>query len=643
MLKKPKIKFKNTATDVNNRLHFLMAVIFLLILYLLVKLFFVQVIQGGYYKEVAMNQHQASSKLVALRGRILMQNSRDTNNDLFPLATNKEFGDVYAVPMEIDDVAGTVENLYQLFNRNKIEIEVDGLLANNKLFATTTPEYVALDEIGKAEYRKFQRSKAIEERKKMVVDEYSVKVNKGDDPYESIQKKVDEEILKKIDELKMPGIHYDMTSYRYYPEREEGSQLVGFVGLRNDHEAGFYGLEGFFDEELTGKGGIVKAEKAATGEIVILSDREYQKPENGNDLVLTISRAIQHFTCEKLAEHALRHGADAGSAIVMDPKTGAIIAMCSWPEFDPNNYQETDDKYLYNNQAIFGTYEPGSVFKVFTMAAGLDTGKITPQSTYVDKGAVMIAGWNKPISNSDYKTFGAHGLVDMNVVLQNSLNTGTIHIMNRTGVKIFTQYVKNFGFGEKTGIELETEGYTNINNLLSDKVKPIEAATASFGQGITVTPLQLAAGYAAIANGGVLMKPYVVDEIRTTGGRVVKTDPREVRRVITEKTAMVLSGMMVEVVEKGHAKRAQIPGYYVAGKTGTAQMVDKKTGAYGRATIHTFGAFVPADEPRFVILTKLDDPKDVQFAESSAVPLWREIAEFALNYYQVPKEREEKK
>ncbi|RLC38400.1 penicillin-binding protein, partial [Candidatus Falkowbacteria bacterium] len=200
-------------------------------------------------------------------------------------------------------------------------------------------------------------------------------------------------------------------------------------------------------------------------------------------------------------------------------------------------------------------------------------------------------------------------------------------------------YVKNFGFGEKTGIELETEGNGNIVSLLRKSIRPVEAATATFGQGITVTSLQMITAYGAIANGGILMKPYLVSGIVSPDGEKQITQPKQVRRVISEKAAVLLSGMMVNVVDGGHAIRAGVKGYYVAGKTGTAQVADKEKRGYGDRTIHTFVGFAPVEDPKFVILVKLDDPKDVLFGASSAAPLFGEIAEFILNYYQVPKER----
>jgi len=282
-------------------------------------------------------------------------------------------------------------------------------------------------------------------------------------------------------------------------------------------------------------------------------------------------------------------------------------------------------------------YEPGSVFKTVTMAIAIDQGKVSPSTTYKDEGQIMIKGWHKPIKNSDFSTHGPHGVVDMSAVLDNSLNTGAIFVMNQVGPKVFSDYVKNFGFGEKTGLELGGESPGNISNLLVNKVKDIDAATASFGQGIAVTPLQMIMPYQAIANDGVLMKPHIVKAIIKEGVRE-ETIPKAVRPVISTRTASTISAMLVNVVEKGHSQKAAISGYYLGGKTGTAQVAEK--GVYSSDKyIHSFIGIAPIEKPAFVLLTKIDDPQDVQYAEGSAVPLWREIADYMLKYYQVPKTR----
>ncbi|PIR14021.1 hypothetical protein COV49_00320 [Candidatus Falkowbacteria bacterium CG11_big_fil_rev_8_21_14_0_20_39_10] len=674
----------------NNRINIIIAIVFLFGGLILYALYDLQVAKYDLYTALAVSQHQVYSQLEPERGKIYMQ---DKNGQLYPYATNKEFASVFAVPKDIADSQATAEKLYLVFNEDKVKEEVEELLADQakeelkkELYFVASlglsQEEMAAKQAevnARHEARQYDKSylaqleikreAEVKLRKEKIIDDYLKILTKKDDPYEPIENKVDEETLKELyallasrenyivskedlelkqgeilfksdgQKLTIFGISHTMFAYRFYPESELGSHTLGFVSLSQDEQRGRYGLEGFFDEELSGQFGSVKSERGADRNVIIVNDREYISPVDGDNLILTLDRSIQFAVCQKLNEIALRHGADGGTVIAVNPRTGAILAICSWPDYDPNNYKEVEDIKVYNNPAIFDEYEPGSVFKPITMAAGLDQEKITPQTTYNDEGQVMVKGWPKPIKNSDYDTHGGYGRVDMNNVLENSLNTGAIFAMQQIGPEVFSQYVKNFGFGEKTGIELETENSGNIRNLQSDNIQEVYAATASFGQGLTVTPLQMLMSYAAIANGGILMKPYIVKEIIHADGSKEITQSRQVRRVISEKAATLLSGMLANVVEGGHAIRAAVSGYYIGGKTGTAQVASGSVRGYGGQTIHTFVGIAPIDDPAFVMLVKLNDPKDVQFAASSAAPLFGELAGYLLDYLEVPKGR----
>lgn len=628
-----------------SRLSFTMAIVFLSGILIIGRLFLLQIVKNGYYTAIASGQHDVYSKLLPARGSIYMKDRGPNGENVdYALAINKDFANVYSMPKMILDPVMMASRTYEIFDKNKIERSVDELLNRDERFldldnASTTIE----DKEALSLLRTSEREIEIGKLKKEAIDKYIAIFSKKNDPYESIKRKVSDDDLKKVIALKnegVPGMDYELESYRYYPEGSIGSHFLGFVGFNAEDKKGSYGLEGFFNDELSGQPGSIRTEKSAKGESIIINDREFVKPINGSDLHLTIVRPIQFEVCKRLNESLLKHGADSGLAIVMDPMTGAIMAMCSWPDYDPNNYSSVNDRSVYNNPAIYGAYEPGSTFKAITMAAGLDAGVVKPESTYEDKGFLMINGWNKPIKNSDYETHGGHGITDMSTVLDFSLNTGAIYVEEKLGTKKFSQYVENFGFKDKTGIELETEGVSNISSLLQKKVKPIEAATASFGQGITATPLQMIAAYSAIANGGILMRPYIVEKIVGPDGNEQVTRPEQIRRVISEKTSLLLSGMLVNVVDVGHSKTAQVKGYYVAGKTGTAQIPDMKHGGYKVGQwIHTFIGFTPVDNPKFVMLVKFDNPKDAIYAESTAAPLFSELSSFILNYLQVPKER----
>ena len=265
------------------------------------------------------------------------------------------------------------------------------------------------------------------------------------------------------------------------------------------------------------------------------------------------------------------------------------------------------------------------------MAIGLELEKVTPSTTYTDTGSVSIGSYT--IRNSDGK---AHGVQTMMDVLDESLNTGTIFVARKVGVEQFRKYVKAFGFGSITGIDLDTETSGDVSSL-DQKKSDIYVATGSFGQGITVTPLQLITAYSALANGGKLMKPYIVDTIVKPDRSVIRTAPKVIRQVISARTSDLIGGMLVNVVRKGHGKRAGVPGYFVAGKTGTAQVPRKDGRGYDRnATIGSFAGYAPVERPAFVMLVRIDNPRDVQWAESSAAPLFGELAHFLLQYYEVP-------
>lgn len=620
----------------NNRLHVVMAIIFLLVFAIVIKLYDLQIIKYDYYTALAASEHNVNNKLAPRRGRIFIHDSVSSREDgLYPIATNKDFAQVYAVPKDIKDPDKVADQLFEIFDRAEVEEEVDELLSDESLFSSSSIiQLTAEDKENLDEFRVIKREKEIELRKKAILEKYIAKLSKENDPYEPIRRKVDDDTLAKLIAENIPGINHMPETFRYYPDKNIESHILGFTNFNN---VGRYGLEGFFNDELTGTFGSVKTERSAGGKLVIINNRKYKKQKDGSDLILSINRSIQYAVCTGLKNSMEKFGAESGSVVVMQPDTGAIIALCNYPDFDPNNYNEVEDENIFNNGAIFDAYEPGSIFKTFTIAAGLDQGKITPSTIYEDKGYRMIEGWDKPIKNSDFETHGGHGWVDMNTVLSLSLNTGTIFVEKKVGDDVFADYVKKFGFGEKTGIELETEGITNIKDLNRKHKRPVEMATASFGQGITVTPLQMITAYSAVANGGILMKPYLVEEIVNSDGTSVKTQPVQIRRVISERTALLLSGMLVNVVDGGHAKLAAVDGYFVAGKTGTAQVAD--VGGYGKKTIHTFVGFAPVDDPKFVMLVKLDNPSKVEYSASSAAPLFRELAEFILDYYKVPKDR----
>ena len=342
-------------------------------------------------------------------------------------------------------------------------------------------------------------------------------------------------------------------------------------------------------------------------------------PVAGENLILTLDPVIQ-VEAERILQNAVeKHGAVAGSVIVQEPDTGRILAMGNWPNFNPNEYQEADISD-FMNPAVESRYEPGSVMKVITMAAGIDAGKITPQTTFNDTGVLMVSG--RKIQNWDLK---AHGVVTMTNVIEKSLNTGAAFAERQTGHPTFLKYMQDFGFSEKTGVDLPGELKGDLGRLMERGAPPVAFATASYGQGVATTPLEMLNAVATIANGGILMRPYVNADL----------GPQEIRRVISPETAKQVTDMMISAVDK--AEVAAISGYTVAGKTGTAQIPAR--GGYTDEVIHTYIGFGPTAHPRFIILLKLDKPAGAPLAGTTVVPAFRDLAQFILGYMNIPPDR----
>ncbi|MFA5413038.1 MAG: penicillin-binding protein 2 [Patescibacteria group bacterium] len=604
-------KFSEKASDGDRRLKLIKLIIFLFAGIIALRLFSLQILNNDFYSALAAGQHEIYKAIFPERGRILMQevggSSATQDEKLYPLATNQSLYLVYVDPRKIKNAEELAKKLVDiLYVREEKEGE------------ELTPEEI--------EDIEFVDKKNLEE-------EFLAKLKKENDPYEPLRHGVPETTVTKIKDLQAEGIGYIEEEARYYPENNLGSHFLGFVGTKDNKKIGQYGLEGYFEKELGGVQGFLSSEKDVAGRWIPISGREWQKAEDGGDIVITIDRNIEYFACGKLKEAVERHDADGGTVIIMDPKTGAILAMCSYPDFNPNEYSKVENINVYNNPAIFNQYEPGSIFKAITIAAALDVGKISPTTTYVDEGEVKVD--DRTIKNSDLK---AYGVQTMTQVLEMSLNTGAVFAADTIGPEIFKKYVEDFGFGTTTGIELDFENSGSISSL--DKKGKIWSATASFGQGISVTPIQVVTAFSAIANGGKLMEPYIVDRVIKSNGETIKTEQKVIRQVITPRTSTLLGGMLVSVVENGHGKRAGVPGYYVAGKTGTAQVAKKDGSGYEKdITIGSFIGFAPVEDPRFVMLTKIDHPRSTIWAESTAAPLFGEIAKFMLNYLKVPPSR----
>jgi len=439
------------------------------------------------------------------------------------------------------------------------------------------------------------------------IKELEKQLGKKDDPYELLASRLSEDKIEAVDALNIKGIDTDRKDFRFYPLHELAAHILGYVGpVESGGEfIGRYGVEFYKESELKGRPG-----KVGGGKLV--------KPESGQDLALTIDRDIQAQAEKILKDLVATSKAQGGSVIVEEPATGKILALGNYPAFDPNRYWEFEVGRFLNpvSQAI---YEPGSVFKVITIAAALDSGRIIPQTEFFDGGSLTIDG--KTIKNWDLLS---HGRITPVNILEKSINVGAALVEKELGHENFYQYLVKFGFDEVTGVELPEELAGNLKNLKAGRGRSINFATAAFGQGIAVTPLELISAVAAIANQGVLLRPQLIDQ----------NQPEIVRQVISAEAAGAVTEMMVSALRK--AEIGHIPRYRLAGKTGTAQVADLINGGYTGEVINTYVGFGPVKKPRFIILIKLDKPAGAPLAGQTVVPAFRELAQFILNYYNIP-------
>lgn len=431
--------------------------------------------------------------------------------------------------------------------------------------------------------------------------------------YVVLKNKLSQEENDLINEAKLAGIYIDTERGRYYPQETMASQIVGFLG---GNGTGQYGLEQYYNDTLY---------------------KENQ--DRGESLLLTIDYEIQ-FKAEKLLSEAKEnHNIKSGQIIVVDPNTGKILTMANFPNFNPNQYEEFASEgnlNIFQNSTTQKMFEPGSVLKPITMVAALNEEKITPDTTYIDKGVIEIGGW--PIYNYAHRVYGE---IPMTEVLEKSINTGAIFAEQQIGDNVFITYLEKFGFFRKTGIDLN-EVYSDNEEL--KKGYEVNFATASFGQGIEMTPMQLIRAYCALANGGKMVEPYIVDKIMKDGEVIKETQPKiSETSIFSSKAAHQITTMLVNVIENGFAKKAQIQGYYIAGKSGTALIpyssLNESGSGYSEESWQSFIGWLPAYNPQVVILVKLDQP-ETNTSEYSAMPIFREISEFIINYSQIPPDYE---
>ncbi len=479
---------------------------------------------------------------------------------------------------------------------------------------------------------------------------------------------------------------------RYYPDKELASQIVGFL---NHDGVGQYGIEGKYNSLLAGKKGVIESQNDVSGMQIGLGTDKVQDAENGASVVLTIDRVVQKKVETVLKEAVENFRADSGQIIIMEPYTGEIIAMANYPTFDPNlfgnvyltrrttqedtrkifkttpifkkdeegklvesSFEEYDEAwrleydpefYIYENflgpgaylnRLVQAVYEPGSVFKPLAMSAALDAGEVTPSTRFLEDGPLEVGEFTIRTALGEY-----NGWQTMTNVLETSSNVGMAFVAQKLGRAVFYKYIKDYGFGEYSDVSLENESPGTV--MYYTKWSDALLITSAFGQGLTATPLQVATAWCAMANGGILMKPHIVSEIRKNGEIIEKIEPEQVRRVISPDTSVTISAMLVSSVNNGVANPAKIPGYKIAGKTGTSQIARTDGVGYEDTSkegnvITSFGGYAPTDKPRFVILVKFDRPRvgDNTWGSTTAAPVFREITSFLLDYYGIPPDEE---
>jgi cell division protein FtsI/penicillin-binding protein 2 len=525
------------------------------------KLFYWQIIKRKDLTALANTQYQARREVFAERGII-------RTSDNYPLVLNKDIYLLYANPSELQ--INKFELKEKIFNITQKEILNIDLLDNKKLY-------------------------------------WAVLLNN-----------INEEQKLLIENLKIPGLGFEKKEKRFYPEASMSAQLLGFVGIdQEEKEKGFYGLEGYYEKELRGKSGMIYYEQDALGRKISNGASEEEKTIPGRSVVLNIDRVIQYYSEKYLAEGIKTTGASSGWVLIINPNNGAVLSMASYPSYDPQTYYNFDQEY-FRNPIISSVFEPGSIFKVIAMATALESKSIVPEETCTKcSGPRKISDYT--INTWNEKYYPGSSMTD---IIVHSDNVGMVYVSEKTGLDTFYKYLVNFGFGDLTGIDLQGE----IASPLRPKENwyDIDLATASFGQGIAVTPIQIISAIGAIANGGDLYQPQVVKSL-IENEKEIKVLPIKKRKVISLQTANLVKEMMIQMVEKNNTNKLKTFNTQVAGKSGTAQVPVRGTYDENK-TITSFVGFAPAQNPQFLMLVTLKEPKSSIWAEATAAPVWFNIA-----------------
>jgi cell division protein FtsI/penicillin-binding protein 2 len=546
------------------------------------KLFFVQVVHGADYRQKAERQYVIPQGSSFDRGSVFFQSKDGT---LFSAATMRSGFTLAIKP---------------------------SLLANPEEAYTALSKIVIIDK-----------------------EAFLTKAAKKDDPYEEVAKELTPEQGSEIQKLGISGVILAPTKWRFYPAGETAAQTLGFVGYKDNILSGQYGLERYYDDALGRNDPSLRVNFFAE----LFGDVESKKYGDDTDLegdiVTYIEPNVETFLEEQLKKLTAEWHPKLAGGIIIDPHTGAVYAMASSPTFDLNNYGKQTDPHIYVNPLVEDVFEMGSIVKALTMAAGLDAKVVTPESTYNDKGTLLIN--SKRINNWDGRGRGPG--TTMQTVLNESLNTGAVYVEQQLGNDRFREYMEKYGIGEETGIDLPNESAGLVSNLQSPR--DVEYATASFGQGIAISPIEITRALSVLANGGLLVTPQVVKEIHYEDGTIKPIAPYPTQRVLQKETSQQITRMLVTVVDKALANgTVALPHYSVAAKTGTAQIADKVNGGYyPDKYLHSFFGYFPAYGPKFLIFYFIVDPQGASYASQTITSTFIDTVKFLINYYNIPPDR----
>ena len=548
-------------------------------LLLLGKLYFVQIVEGKMYRDKAERQYSRPNQDLWDRGSIFFE-MRDGSN--VSAATLKTGYTLVIHPKDIKDAQGVYDALAK-------EIPLDR-------------------------------------------EAFFAKVGKTTDPYEEITRRLSADAAERVERRKLTGVSLYKERWRFYPGEKLSAQLLGFVGFDGDVLTGRYGLERYYNDVLS-RDSVAETQNFFAQ--IFSGIKKAAGPERlEGDIITSIEPSVEHFLEDTLVELQTKFRPDRVGGIIMDPQTGRIYGMAVSPSFDPNDFGKEEDPSVFSNALVNSVYEVGSIIKPVTMAAGIDAGVVTATTTYFDTGSLTVN--KKTISNFDGK---GRGKVDMQEVLSQSLNTGAATVALKLGRERFREYFKKFGIGEETGIDLPGEAAGLVQNL--ENPRDIEIVTASYGQGIALTPIQTVRALAALGNGGYLVTPHVVTDIKYKTGVTRSVEPNEKIPVLKPGTSEEISRMLTRVVDTALLDgKFRMPQHSIAAKTGTALIAKPGGGGYYEDRfLHSFFGYFPAYNPRFIVFLYAVEPKEEMFASHTLTEPFMKIAKYLINYYEIPPDR----